>query len=200
VGRVPTFHLIRLQATKMASCQRSISWYHRQSISRPRHHRARHNCSPAIPNMPAGVKFWDPRICQRYPKCPSHRGNRPQPAENLQGSTSARQASIGNSYMQSFSPRHMPPQQFLQQISPTAQLHHTPGSTALQNSPSAYWKAEAAGDKEDSNQLTFNSGHLPGDSPSTVVLMVVDGLFFDGPTPKCLSVPITIISSPNQNV
>ena len=87
---------------------------------------------------------------------PASVAGRLQSAENLQCSTSARPPTIGNSSMQSFSPRHTP-QQFLQQISPRAQSHHTPGSTASHDSPSASSKAEPAGDKEDSNQPIFNS-------------------------------------------
>jgi hypothetical protein len=129
---------------------------------------------------------------------PASVAGRLQAAENLP----ARASTIGNSSMQSFSPRHTP-QQFLQQISPRAQSHHTPGSTASHDSPFASSKAEAVGDKDDSNQPIFNSGHLVGGSPSKVTLMVaisVDDLFFDGPTPKRLRVPIMVISSPEQDV
>jgi hypothetical protein len=128
--------------------------------------------------------------------------DRPQPTVNPQGPTPAR-VTMGNSSLQSFSPRHSSQQQPLQQASPNPLSHHTPGSTASRDGPSAPSEAELTGDEENSNQPIFNSGHLVGGNPSKVTLMVaisVDGLFFDGPTPKRLRVPITVISSPDQNV
>lgn len=100
----------------------------------------------------------------------------------------------------SFSPRHGQ-----RHLSPMTQSHPTPGSAASHDSPSAPSASEVYSDSREPslNQPIFTSGHLVGGNPSKVSLMVaisVDGLFFDGTVPKRLRVPITVISSPDQNV
>lgn len=158
--------------------------------------------SPSIRSQVLGLSnFSTISKASGSPLQPGSTADRPQPVVNPPGPTPAR-ATIGNSPMQSFSPRHSQ-QQPLQQASPKPLSHHTPGSTASRDGPSASSETEVTGDEENYNQPIFNSGHLVGGNPSKVALMVaisVDGLFFDGPTPKRLRVPITVVSSPDQNV